>query len=189
MNLELSVFSGKEDFVIDDTNSPLVEQIDEDSRYYFDFTVGVYHKKKEVGVIHGLVYDESAMLDDGYNPVDVADWYSQEAHDAIFCLVNNPLYKIKHPDHIFHNTFLAYISKFYVDPEYRGRGIGKFLIHNLYDILLYTLNIHVRCFTIIPRDDVSSDMKKIMIKTIEDAGYKQINKEMNVYALNSYNQD
>lgn len=198
MKLKIEVRSTRDELFID-TNKPFVDNIRfADEYYYFYFDLYFFKGKNQISEVHGLAFDEEANDDNDYAIGDIADDLSGDAGIAIFTMLQSDLYNDILLGSVFTNTYSVYIDKVYVDPEYRNKGIGKYILDNLRSILQHTFNISTRCFTIVPRPqipneedewendpDINGEKRKIMIKVIEQAGYKQI-EDTEVWANNCF---
>ena len=88
------------------------------------------------------------------------------------------------------SSFLCYLDKFYVKPNYRRKGIGTYLLENLPDIIDLYFNCRVQAVTVYPAPmplsgEVMSDSQKKrmftkMKRCFEQAGYREMN-ESNFY--------
>jgi hypothetical protein len=137
------------------------------------------------------------MFDEGRNIVYIADMYDGDVYNAMESLSKSKIYKQESdPNLAFDAPYICYIERVYINPEFRRKGISKYIFKNLYHIFLHCLNIHTRCFIIYPKPqqpgeknswvdspDEDGSMKKLMIDVIKKSGYRQIGKS-GYFAIN-----
>lgn len=127
-------------------------------RYTFDGTIFVYASKDyyderhSIGVIRATFLDEELISNDETTVMRVADAIDIDVSNAFRNLVPHELYKKRFD---FGYSMLpphsCYISTFYIDPEYRGQGLGSHLIEDLNRIYLHMFNTYIRCMVTYPK--------------------------------------
>lgn len=152
--------------------------------------------KELVAEVSLITFCEDTILNDHEDILDIADAISIDCFASINYLIQSKAYsqEIRDEELAWRSTHIAYISKVYIYPKYRKRGIGKYILQNLYDILLYSLNIYVRCFTIFikpqrPTENgweniIDENMSNLMVNVVKKVGYKQTFNS-NHYILNA----
>lgn len=196
MNIDLKVSSSRVEIKDMDLKEAFPSYIDEVNEYSFNIWINVSKNRSRVAEVHGFVLDEDKILNEHQNMIDIADIYTGDACNAISALVKSPIYKQELDDDlVILPPYTCYIETLYVYPKYRENGVGKYLFNNLYNILLYSLNINTRCFVICPtpqepidhswKNSLDSDgsMMKLMINVLKKCGYKRIGKT-EFYAIN-----
>lgn len=195
MILKIEVSSSRDEIEWIDTNEPFSQCIDEMEQYSFRAFVSIFEEDNLVAEVSGIVFDEQKILNEGQDIVDIADMYDSDTFGAISTLIESKIYKQELDENlIFTPPYSCYIEKVYVEPEYRRKGIAKYIFNNLYEIFLHCLNIHIRCFVIYPNpqqpnekgiwENLSDeDMKKLMINVIKKSGYRRIGKS-GYFAIN-----
>lgn len=197
MKLKIKVSSSRNEIEWIDINEPFSQCIDEMEEYSFRAFLSIFEEDTLVAEVYGVVFDEEKIINEGQDIVDIADMYDGDTEGAISTLIKSKIYKQELDENlIFTSPYSCYIEKVYVNPEYRGKGIGKYIFNNLYDIFLHCLNIHIRCFIIYPKPqqpddegnwenspDEDGSMKKLMIDVIKKSGYREIGKS-GYFAIN-----
>lgn len=195
MILKIEVSSSRDEIEWIDTNEPFSQCIDEMEQYSFRAFVSIFEEDNLVAEVSGIVFDEQKILNEGQDIVDIADMYDSDTFGAISTLIESKIYKQELDENlIFTPPYSCYVEKVYVEPEYRRKGIAKYIFNNLYEIFLHCLNIHIRCFVIYPNpqqpnekgiwENLSDeDMKKLMINVIKKSGYRRIGKS-GYFAIN-----
>lgn len=73
---------------------------------------------------------------------------------------------------IFNELSLIALHRFYIEPEYRGNGLGSFIAENLAKIIFEATNIKpLYAFGVLVPDDKSNETKEIQAKTMIGAGF------------------
>lgn len=193
MKLRFITRSTRDEFFAD-TKESFSESIhDKHDYYYFHFDIYVDYRGRQVAEVHGFAFDEEANDDNNYAIGDIADDLSGDAGTAIYTMLQSDVFNDILLGSMFTSMYSVYIDKVYVVPDYRCKGIGKYIFLNLKSILQHAFNINTRCFTIVPKpqkpgessweneQDPDGEKRKLMIRVIEKAGYKQI-EESEVWA-------
>lgn len=197
MNVDIQVSSSRVEIKGMDLKETFPSYVDEANEYSFNIWIHVRKNRNLIAVVHGFVLDEDKILNEHQNMIDIADIYTGDACDAISALVKSSIFKQELEDDLaILPPYTCYIETLYVYPKYRGNGVGRYLFSNLYNILLYSLNINTHCFVIIPtpqepadnhswKNSMDSDgnMKKTMINLLKKCGYKRI-RNTEFYAIN-----
>lgn len=136
-----------------------------------------------VAIIEARLFNIDEIENDGEDLIDIADRIDQETYENIYELFNSKIYD---EDRIY-QAHACYLERFYVMPDYRKKGIGKYLLENLSKILKYQTNADIRytILQVVPlnytndkwqRIKKCSEMKNFMKSMYEKAGFKQIKK-------------
>lgn len=197
MELSIEITTSRKSTEYIDISESFKDNIDEFDKYSFEFYINILEDNRQVGEICGRIFDENTIYNDRQDIVDIADMYNQDVYSAINYLIKSKIYKEElDEDLVFENPYLCYIERFYIESEYRKKGIAKYIFSNLYDILLYACMIHIKCFVIYPNPQIQTcrgwenlvdnddKLKNIMINVIKKLGYKQIGKDSGFYAIN-----
>lgn len=190
MKIDIKVSSSREKSIGMDLKEAFPSYVDEMNEYSFHVSISVSENGSRVATVHGLVFDENKILNEHENIVNIADIHSADALGAISSLVKSSIYKQESDENlIFESPYICYIETLYVYPQYRGKSIGKYIFNNIYNIFLYSLNIHTRCLVICPKPQEPVDkhswvnsldddgrLKKIMLNVLKGCGYKRIGK-------------
>ena len=121
-----------------------------DGSHSFVTTLELSQKETKVAFISITLFDLNAIEDAECDLLDIADQYDSDTHAAISSLVQSGIADDVGDNNIFKRPFIAYIKRFYVEPNFREKGIGSWILLNLQDILLYSLNIDIRAFVTLP---------------------------------------
>ncbi len=188
MKLDFETYSTRNEFSAN-TKKYFVESIHLKHDYYsFEFGINITKNGKPDAEIRGYAFDEDANEDNNFGIEIIADNLACDAGNAIRTMIRSDFYGDILAGTLLADVFSCYISKVYVWPEYRVRGIGKFMLANLKDILQYAFNINTRCITIVPKPqrpgtdawendpDPDGEKLKLMIAILEKVGYRQIDK-------------
>ena len=108
----------------------------------------IYDEKENlVAEISAFFIDESRSYNNGLSITTDADCMSQELLDAVKVLVKTEDYD----EIIFTPAYTCYIQTFYVYPEFRNMGIGKYLWENIADIFEYFMNKDIHAIIVYPK--------------------------------------
>jgi GNAT superfamily N-acetyltransferase len=192
---------------------PFSDSVNDMERYSFFVSVEIYAFETDdnfefspddgvlAATLEGIIFDENKIIDEEQDMTDIADMFDSDTEGAIYNLVNSEQYKRDiGADFLFTSLYSCYISKLYVEPDSRKKGIASYILDNLYDIFLHSFNTPIRCFVTFPdpqvylresndivarenAPDESEEMKKILISIIEKVGFKNIN-HTGFYAVN-----
>ncbi|MDI6706311.1 MAG: GNAT family N-acetyltransferase [Bacillota bacterium] len=96
---------------------------------------------------------------------------------------------------------IFHIERFYIEEEFRNKGIGEKILDLLDDILNYTLNCEVGCYILLPNpitkndknelkiikdENLNKKLKKKLVKFYRKCGYKKISKSDYMYLNTDY---
>lgn len=109
----------------------------------YDFCEDESNKLQEeklelIALIEATLFDYHAIEINGEDVVDVADSLDGDNYSCIYELVNS-----KYFDKYDCFGSICSLEKFYTVPEYRQKGIGKYLMNNLCDVIKYFTNEHI----------------------------------------------
>jgi GNAT superfamily N-acetyltransferase len=186
--------------LIEDFDKEIFEYDDGNKKFTFYGAFNLYINRKIATSVSGIFFDENKIINEYKNIVDIADIIDADVYDAIKTLYNSRIYKQEiFDDKIFSSLFTCYIQRVYVYPEFRKRGIARYIFKNLDKIFLHCFNTEIHCLVIIPKPqqpnkkekyeewvntpDENGVMLNLMIKLLKIEGYKNIGKT-NVYVKN-----
>lgn len=136
-----------------------------------------------IAEMYGSIYDEQMIELANEDIVDMADAETQDDYNHIYHLAQSEDYLLEDEDFTFEKSWAGLLERLYVYPEYRGKGIAKYLLDNLPAILKYTHNINLRCICTYPQPQNPQEgwlniddevMKKRMVKVIEENGFTHV---------------
>ena len=160
-------------------------------RVYFDVfameegDIGKECKEIKVAEFTGTFVDDVRCLNDGVDPFYAADSIDQDVATAFENLFyRSRRYKFVSDDDSCVPLVSCYLDRFYVLPEYRGQGIGSYLLKNLDDIIEININRRVWAIVTYPSAFHASDetyteeermkMLRTMKRCFKKAGYKEL---------------
>ncbi len=191
-----SFYKTSKENVIFDTDTSFADDSFELEKYYNRITIHIYDVDEDdfsgdfeeedlnlVAIIEAILFNYDLIEEDGEDVIDVADSIEADVYSNIYELKNSKYFD---EDDIYIGDICS-LERFYIAPKYRRRGVGKYLMENLCDIIKYHSNIEVGYIVtfIKPMDytdekwvDVknSKDMKKIMVDFYKKNGFKRIRK-------------
>lgn len=189
MNIRIVIGTSRDDLFVD-LDRTLIDNLSSEEQYSFFFSINLYDAKKKVAEIKGSAYNEDINQDSEFDLAFMADDLHPDAGNAIYSLLDSKMYHKKNCKIVGDTTYICYLSTFYVYPQYRKRGIAKYLFNNLNDIMKYMLNFNARYYVIIPKPQIPTEekwidnpdedgkMKELMVHVIERAGFKRIDSEV-----------
>lgn len=144
---------------------------------------------KLAAIIEIIIFDYDLIEEDGEDIVDVADSIEGDVYSNIEELVNSKYFD---NNDIFVGNICS-LERFYIVPEYRKKGIGKYLINNLCDLIKEHSNINISYIIAFlkPMDFIDNKwedtpnpqkMKTIMLDFYKNNGFKRI-KKSNYYVF------
>ena len=149
MELRIEMLDSKNDLLVF-TDEKFIERVVTEIRDYccINAMFHIYDEKENlVAEISAFFIDESRSYNNGLSITTVADCMSQELLDAIKVLVKTEDYD----EIIFTPAYTCYIQTFYVYPEFRNMGIGKYLWENIADIFEYFMNKDIHAIIVYPK--------------------------------------
>ena len=169
--------------------APLNETLDEDFEQKYTFKGGVYlndENENRVAAVEGLFIDED-MIE--YNMEksmsEIANLINEDVSKAFYYLEKSEIFNSSKSVNQIFPMHSCYIERFYVKPEYRGKGIGTQLLGELDKICFYMLNTHIHCFVTYPSpykpdggwkdDEERIAARQRMIHFFEKDGYVNLN--------------
>ncbi len=183
--------------ILFDTNDKTIKTVkDKDEGYYIyreNFKVYNAITNEIVAKITGTFLDEERCLNDEMDLYYISDIIDQESADAFSALLDDERYKYVSDDISWRPLLTCYLDTFYVMPEYRGKGIGTYLLSNLPDIFNVYLNRYIHAIVTYPKplplsgetitEKEESEMLLKMKRHLKRAGYAEIGKS-NFYIQN-----
>lgn len=149
MELRIEMLDSKNDLLVF-TDEKFMERVVTEIRDYccINAMFHIYDEKENlVAEISAFFIDESRSYNNGLSITTVADCMSQELLDAVKVLVKTEDYD----EIIFTPAYTCYIQTFYVYPEFRNMGIGKYLWENIADIFEYFMNKDIHAIIVYPK--------------------------------------
>ena len=149
MELRIEMLDSKNDLLVF-TDEKFMERVVTEIRDYccINAMFHIYDEKENlVAEISAFFSDESRSYNNGLSITTVADCMSQELLDAVKVLVKTEDYD----EIIFTPAYTCYIQTFYVYPEFRNMGIGKYLWENIADIFEYFMNKDIHAIIVYPK--------------------------------------
>ena len=149
MELRIKMIDSKNDLLVF-TDEKFMERVVTEIRDYccINAMFHIYDEKENlVAEISAFFIDESRSYNNGLSITTVADCMSQELLDAVKVLVKTEDYD----EIIFTPAYTCYIQTFYVYPEFRNMGIGKYLWENIADIFEYFMNKDIHAIIVYPK--------------------------------------
>lgn len=190
------------------------EGVPDFKRFMFEFGIEVFecdelcNAKGKVAQMSGILFDENELTKDDEDIVYWADSESQELYEAMNALCETIPDKYRpdryesiledgfDEDKMFERRATGYISTLYVDPDYRQRGIGKYLLDNLYDIIFHHFGYAAHFIVIgtepyemveidgeesLRYDGAGKEMGEVVLKTMESCGYEPLKNGYHYY--------
>ena len=149
MELRIEMLDSKNDLLVF-TDEKFMERVVTEIRDYccINAMFHIYDEKENLDAeISAFFIDESRSYNNGLSITTVADCMSQELLDAVKVLVKTEDYD----EIIFTPAYTCYIQTFYVYPEFRNMGIGKYLWENIADIFEYFMNKDIHAIIVYPK--------------------------------------
>ena len=159
---------------------------------------------KLVAIVYGRFYDNTTIINEGYSLGNMeedfgynarlfscADMVDEDNANAIMALLKSEMLEREmDEDMMCRDLYDFYLERLYIEPEFRGKGVAKFILDNLPALLHRFFNITLRCVVTYPRplkhtdgagimsgwekSDSDGEMKNHMIKVIEKRGFEDI---------------
>ena len=149
MELRIEMLDSKNDLLVF-TDEKFMERVVTEIRDYccINAMFHIYDEKENlVAEISAYFIDEVRCYNNGLSISTVADYMSQELLEAI-----NALEKVENYEEIiFTPAYTCYIQTLYVYPEFRNKGIGKYLWENIAGIFEYFMNKDIHAIIVYPK--------------------------------------
>lgn len=185
---EINVCSSRMCFQYFDFEQSVQEQLYEEREWSLGFSIKVLTSEtgKEAAIMEGILFDELRIEEIGLSIEEAADYITQDEYNGACWMAGSEEYKNK--SEIWKwapSCWSGYMSRLYVYDEFRGNGIGQYLLSNLSEILKYSLNINLRCICTYPNPENPTDwsviedegMKKRMIGALKKSGFNEVGNE------------
>lgn len=168
---------------------------DPENKYFYSFSGKIvgqdenFEEIVQIGRFGGTYIDGGALYFDGeYTFFDACDMIDQTMCNFAEAIINkNGMLsaKISHGlDRIVH------FDRIYIEPKYRGYGIGKYIINNLHSLFVHYLNFEFDIIILEPvpqetnekggvseyNGDDFEEKKRILVKYYKSLGFKFIGK-------------
>lgn len=120
--------------------------------------------------IHAATFDEFDGEDILFDVMDMC------GDDAAYWHILKDMYDQIRPDEallldVWDDTYIIALQRFFINPEFRGKGIGRYIANNLAKIIYNTSNIKpLYVVGVLNPDDDSEETKAIQKRTMESAG-------------------
>lgn len=166
-----------------------------DEQYYYPYNITVWDKDIVVSEIVGIAFDEISIEEQDVDYGEIASYFSIKVGKVMDKLVNSKLYSKKiDPDYWHIPTHSSYISQIYINTDYSECGIAEYIFTNLFYILRYNFNIHMRCFVLQPYQckkdesgtwdrDSNKYMDDVIRSALVNSSYIELGKT-GLYAIN-----
>jgi len=193
----LKAFSSREEIEVNNLDKKFIEDIsfqEEDFTFIGGFNLHNNRRNKEIiATVSAIFFDENKIYNEHEDIVDISDMIDADVYGAMKALSKSKVYKQEiHDDKVFTALFSCYIQRLYVYPNYRKKGIARYIFKNLDQIFLHCFNTEIHCFVIVPKPqqpiksekyekwennpDEDGLMLKRMIKLLKMEGYTKIGK-------------
>ena len=175
------------------------EEYEFEGKYHQYLWLTIYlddKQKLKIGKICMCCFDMATIELDGEDLVDIADSIDQDVYEAIDIVVAKEFL----PENVLERPMLCYLETLYITPEFRGKGIGTWIVQNLHSLVPFYLKSQVYGFVTYPRpsdgheaDDVIENIIKTdpmynhMERLLLKNGYKRIDKTN--YFFKSYGEE
>ena len=162
---------------IENINNDFKENIDdiffEGKEYSFTGGFTLYNNNKIIAQVSGIFFDEDKIKYEYGSIVGIADVINSDVYDAIKTLSKSKIYYQEiDEEKYFLPLFTCYIQQIYVYPEYRKKGIARFIFKNMKKIFKYCFNTEIHCLIIIPKPQqpIKKEKYEEWINTPDDDG-------------------
>lgn len=137
---------------------------------------------KTVAEMIVTVFDEEMIDSCREDIVEIADDMDGDVYENIGLLTTTEEYEIIPDDFCLIESWVGYIRRCYVYPEFRNKGVATYLLENLALILKRGDSINLRCVSIYPRPQNmetgeytdNPEMLNLMKHTFIKAGFKNV---------------
>ncbi|MDR2676954.1 MAG: GNAT family N-acetyltransferase [Puniceicoccales bacterium] len=136
-----------------------------EEKYAFCVWIDIYKNQDvergpKVARIVARMFDAFGIADIGDDIVDIADMISGDTELCVNRLVNWDVYKEAENDCGFWRAYVCYLEELYVYPKYRRKGIGRYLLSKLPELLEYSFNLEIRAIVcyLSPRNMTCEEM-------------------------------
>jgi len=117
----------------------------------------------EIGNVLIYCFHMDAIELDGENLVDIADSINQEVYDAINVVSAIDLL----PGYVWERPVLCYLETLYINPEFRGKGIGSWILKNLHELITFYYDTEAYGFVTYPRPSDGHDDSELLEEIIK----------------------
>lgn len=148
----------------------------------------------EIGYINGTFIDVGSIDKGEYPVAEIFDCVSQDVYNVYEAIVDR---KGKIKSYCSGcNKSVFVLERFYIEKQYRNKGIGKKVLSLLEDLLRYSLNLNIGCIVLLPNaqekndqgmlrtvkdPELKDELTKRLIKFYESVGYKKIKGNPHMY--------
>lgn len=175
--LSFSVTSSRTDipivFLEDCDTNEWEDNMDPLEKYFTNIHIDIYgypneelddDEKVKVGVLWGIIIESELTMDD-YSFLEVCDIHSQKLCNMASEITVDSSIIEKVCDF---DRELFYLDRIFIEPEYRGYGIGRCVINILPQILKYSLNIFLGSIVILPKAQERNAEGRITYLDVKD---------------------
>ena len=152
----------------------LIDEYDEDNE--------CYNKNEKVATVEAQFFKTDYINAYDMDIKEFADIISSDTYKAILTLSDNNLLD---EDEIWETPLVCYLSRLYISPQYRNKGIATYILNNLQEIFEYITSEASRIFITLPcpqeqdkegrwNNTCNKEMLDNMIKILEKHDFKSI---------------
>lgn len=154
----------------------LMDEYDEDNE--------CYNRKDLVATVEAQFFKTDYINTYNIDIKELADVISGDTYKAILTLMDNNLVD---EDKIWEVPLVCYLSRLYISPQYRNKGIATYILDNLQEIFEYITSEASRIFITLPcpqeqdkegrwKNSCNEEMLDSMIKILKNHNFKSIGK-------------
>jgi len=201
-NIEIKVSSEKNIFILQDFEEnikTLHENSPPEHKYCTNFMADVYAvdgmgETMNIGFLKGSSLEAEVTYTDVDNFLELCDMISSDLYNMAVAITDKDGHVKKSICSPENN--IMYIANIYVEEQYRGLGIGKYLLDNINDLFFRSLNYKHRTFILKPfpqikcgeyslrdSESVSAAEKERLIDFYKKCGYKFIKSSDYMYKV------
>ena len=195
ISLSVSGTRGELRYIDTDINSWIECEEDED-KYIINVFISIFatnldnREKVEIGKLTGNFFESEIMMDD-ISFYSLCDSISTDLEHMASAIVAEDEF-IK-DDICEYDENLMYIDRIYIEENYRGLGIGSYVINSLNDILEYSVNLSPEVLILLPapqeigEDGLLQEIRDKKIKEQEEKKLLKLYKKLGFEKLDNSN--
>lgn len=108
----------------------------------------------QVAEIRGRIFDNTRIMNDEASYIGISDYYGADEEGALINLFKYVEEKEDiDPDKEYKDLYDVYLERFWVEAEFRGKGIASFILDNLRNIMSAQLNIEIAAVITYPKPE------------------------------------
>lgn len=147
------------------TESYNLSAFDELKKYSRAIALDIFHyltdedgeeigERVQVAEIRGRIFDNTRIMNDLATYIGISDYYGVDEEGALINLFKYVEDKEDiNPDKECKDLYDMYLERFWVEPEFRGKGIASFILDNLRNILSAQLSIEIGAVITYPKPE------------------------------------